>query len=69
MPGRKPTISDDEIIAAIRDHQDPILSTKEVSEQIGIGRDGTLKRLHQLKEEARVDNRMVGDSYAWYITD
>jgi len=61
-PGREPEVSDAEIIAVFEDAEDPVLSTKEVADAVGLGRRGTLDRLNQLAEEGSLERKKIGNS-------
>ena len=67
-PGREPTVSDDEILAVFRDTSDPVLTTREISEEIGIGHRGTFDRLSQLADDGTIKMKKVGETAAvwWY---
>jgi hypothetical protein len=67
-PGRKPTVSDDDILAVFLNSRDPVLTTKEVSERIEIGHRGTYDRLSKLATDGPLKTKKVGDSGAvwWY---
>lgn len=67
-PGREPTVSDEEILDVFRDASDPVLTTSEVSEEIGIGHRGTFDRLDQLEADGKLNMKKVGETAAvwWY---
>jgi len=66
-PGRKPTVSDDEILDVFSKASDPVLTTQEIAEQIGIGRRGTFDRLRKLADEGSVEMKKVGETGAvWW---
>jgi len=67
-PGREPTVSDEEILEVFRDASDPVLTTIEVAEAIGLGRRGTFDRLKQLSNEGEIRMKKVGKTGAvwWY---
>lgn len=66
-PGREPTVSDQEILSAFSEATDPVLTTKEVSEMIGLGRRGTFDRLARLAEEGELEMKKVGETGAvWW---
>jgi len=67
-PGREPTVSDEEILEVFRDASDPVLTTIEVAEAIGLGRRGTFDRLKQLSNEGEIQMKKVGKTGAvwWY---
>lgn len=64
--GRKPTISDAEILQVFKDTSDPVLTTNEVSESIGISHRGTLDRLETLEENGALERKKVGRGYVWW---
>jgi len=61
-PGREPEVSDDEILAVFEDADDPVLSTKEVADAVGLGRRGILDRLNQLAEERSLERKKIENS-------
>ena len=66
-PGRKPTVSDDEIIEVFKQADDPVLTTSEVAEAIDIGRRGAYDRLQSLAGEDRIEMKKVGETGAvWW---
>ena len=68
MAGRKPTVSDEDILQVFLNASDPVLTTSEVADQIGLGRRGTLDRLNQLAENGKIQTKQVGNTGAvwWY---
>lgn len=69
MAGRVPTVSDDEILSVIRSHEDPVVSTAEVAEDLPIGHQGTLNRLGDLRDGGYVHTKLVGNARAWWLTE
>lgn len=69
MGGRKPTISDYEIIEFIQETEDPFVSTKEVADYIGFSKKGARQRLQRLEEEGLVSSKRVGVAPAWWLTE
>lgn len=66
-PGREPTVSNEEILTVFREASDPVLTTSEVAEAIGIGRRGTFDRLKQLSNEGEIQMKKVGETGAvWW---
>ncbi len=66
-PGRKPTVSDEEILEVFQRASDPVLTTKEVAEEIGIGRRGTFDRLRKLTNNGSIEMKKVGETGAvWW---
>lgn len=67
MAGRKPTVSDEDILSVFTNTADPVLTTSEVAEEIGLGRRGTLDRLTNLAEEGLLQTKQVGNAGAvWW---
>lgn len=66
-PGRKPQVSNEEILQVFRDAKDPVLIASEVSEQLPIGRRGVYERLKKLEEEGMLRSKKVGGrSTVWW---
>jgi hypothetical protein len=69
-PGRKPRVSDKEILQVIRDADDPVLSTAEVTESLPIKRSATYKRLASLREEGKLEGKQIGGkNNVWWIPE
>ena len=67
-PGRKPTVDDEEILDVFRKQSDPVLTATEVSEQLPLGRRGTLKRLRDLEDRNILKSKEVGSgSRVWWF--
>lgn len=68
MAGRKPTITDSEILQVFYDHEDPVLTTSEVANEFDITHRGTYSRLVQLEEDGKVKRKKVGERGAvWWV--
>ncbi len=66
-PGRQPTVSDEEILNVFQEASDPVLTTSEIAEEIGLGRRGTFDRLRKLAEEETIQMKKVGATGAvWW---
>lgn len=59
-----PTVSDDEIVAAVRTH-DPA-ATSEVADEIDMTRQGADRRLRKLRDAGRVNSKKIGASLVWF---
>jgi hypothetical protein len=69
-PGRQPRVSDDEIIEVFRRASDPVLTTKEVADEVDIGHRGTFDRLQSLADGGKIRMKKVGESGAvWWVPD
>lgn len=67
--GRKPRVTDQEILKVFREHRDPVLSTAEVADQLPIKRRGTLNRLRRLEEQGEVVSKQIGGrNTVWWLT-
>ena len=67
-PGRKPRVTDDEILQLFRDTSDPVLSTAEVTEQLSIKRSATYKRLSALRDDEQLTGKDIGGrNTIWWI--
>jgi DNA-binding IclR family transcriptional regulator len=67
-PGRKPRVTDDEILQLFRDTDDPVLSTAEVTEQLPVKRSATYKRLSALREDGQLTGKDIGGrNTIWWI--
>ena len=68
--GRKPRVTDDEILDVLRASDDPVLSTAEVTEQLPIKRSATYKRLNALREDGRLIGKEIGGrNTVWWVSD
>jgi biotin operon repressor len=68
-PGRKPRVTDDEILQLFRDTDDPVLSTAEVTEQLSIKRSATYKRLSALHDDGQLTSKDIGGrNTIWWIS-
>lgn len=67
--GRKPTISNEDILEAFQRHTDPVLSTAEVAEEFDFSQAGILSRLRDLEEKGWLESKKIGNSNAWWLTE
>jgi hypothetical protein len=65
VSGRPPAVTDEEIISAIREYDEPVLTTKEVASLIPIEQTGTLERLKTLRSEDKLRGKQVGQYQGW----
>lgn len=56
---------EEEYLDAIRDHSPA--STSEIAEAVGVTRQGADYRLRQLRDEGKVEAKMVGNSLIWMV--
>lgn len=64
--GRGRDVSDEEILRAFEEAKDPVLSTAEVAELIGLKRRNTLNRLKSLEEEDAISGKKMGAGMIWW---
>lgn len=67
--GRKPTISNEEILEVFLNHRDPVLSTAEVAEIVDFSQAGILSRLRSLEKKGWLASKKIGNSNAWWLTE
>jgi hypothetical protein len=58
--GRKPRVTDEDILALFDETTDPVLSTAEIADALPIGRRGVLDRLHNLDDEGKLEHKNIG---------
>lgn len=69
VAGRKPTVSDDEILDIFREHSDPALSTAEVADILEFSKSGARKRLNSLSESGDLRKKRAGESQIWWLPE
>jgi predicted transcriptional regulator len=68
--GRKPTVSDEEILRAVRVHPEPVITAKDIVEQIELTRQGVHNRLEDLVEEGYLKRKEVGSrAVVYWLSD
>lgn len=69
-PGRKPRVSDEELLAVFHDSPDPVLSTREVADELPIGRRATLSRLEALVDDGALRSKSIGGrNTVWWLVE
>ncbi len=69
-PGRRPEITDEEILAVFRSSADPVLTTGEVAAQFEITHRGVRDRLEKLEEQGVLRSKKVGArAIVWWDPD
>lgn len=58
-PGRSEDVSDEEILSVFKATDDPVLSTKEVADAIGLSRRATFDRLNRLDDEGKITHKKI----------
>lgn len=68
MPQGKETVSDQQIITAIEEHDDPVVSSKEVAELFDHTRQWAHRRLNRLSDDGLVEKKESGgQSVVWWV--
>jgi hypothetical protein len=68
--GRKPRVTDADLLDVFRETADPVLSTAEVSDALPIKRRGTLNRLRDLEDAGELDSKQIGGrNTVWWAID
>jgi hypothetical protein len=68
-PGRKPRVTDDDLLGVFRETADPVLSTAEVADALPIKRRGTLNRLRDLEDDGTLDSKQIGGrNTVWWLS-
>jgi predicted ArsR family transcriptional regulator len=62
-------VTDDELIQAIQQVEEPVASASELAEQVGLTRTAVNERLKELLDEDRVEKKDVGRGYVWWVSD
>ena len=66
-PGRKPRVTEEEILQEFRDTNDPVLSTDEVADRLPLERRSVYDRLVSLREDGALTSKQVGGRNIWWI--
>jgi len=70
MPTGEKTVSDEQIIEAVEQHDDPVVSANEVASMFDHTRQWAHSRLNDLFEEDRVCRKNGGPrSVMWWVED
>ena len=66
--GRKPRVSDRDLLDVFRSTADPVLSTAEVADAVPIKRRGVLNRLRDLEDAGELASKQIGGrNTVWWI--
>jgi len=68
--GRSQRLEDDDFLRAIALSPDPVVTAKEIGQQLNYSTDGARDRLEKLEEKGLVQSREVGArAMIWWLTD
>lgn len=59
-PGRRPEVTDNELLGIFRSSSEPVLTTKEVASQFDITHRGVRDRLEALEADGKLKSKKVG---------
>ena len=65
-PGRKPRVTEREILEVFRKADEPVLTAPEVAEALPIGRRALHNRLKHLEEKGQLVSKQAGRSTVWW---
>jgi predicted transcriptional regulator len=66
--GRRPVVTDSKLIQVIKASNDPAVTTKEVAQEVEIGRAGAYERLVKLADNGPVKKKEVGSrAVVWWV--
>ena len=65
--GNRPTLADDVLLASLRETDEPVLTTGEISDTVPFGRTPTAEGLERLAGEGVVERKSVGDDAVWWL--
>jgi predicted transcriptional regulator len=68
-PGPDPSISDEEVLRAIRDLYGPAVGTSEVANRLDVVTQTADKYLRRLHEEGLINTRKIGRVRVWWLSD
>jgi len=68
-PGRKPTVSDVDILRQFMLNRAPFIHPTELTETFDMSRQGVYNRLEKLDEKGLLDSKKTGGSRNYWITD
>lgn len=70
MSGRPPSVSTEEVIRAIALHPEPVVTARDVNEELGLEPDSARERLKSLVEEGYLGSKKAGSSaLVFWLTD
>ncbi|ADB63592.1 hypothetical protein Htur_4828 (plasmid) [Haloterrigena turkmenica DSM 5511] len=68
--GRKPRVTDEEIIDVFQSAETPVLTTTMAADKLPIGKRGLLNRLKSLEEEGLLESMEVGPrGRVWWVPE
>ena len=69
-PGPSTKTTKEDVYSAFDEFQEPVATSKEISELLGVSTQTVLRRLDSLQEEGRVERKDVGSrAVVWWQTE
>jgi predicted ArsR family transcriptional regulator len=62
MTGRPPTVSTKEVVQAIALHPEPVVTARDINEELNLKPDGARERLKRLAESGYLGSKQAGSS-------
>lgn len=70
MPGREPTVSAEKVMQAIALHPEPVVTARDIHEDLDLKPDGARERLKRLVDEGYLEmKRPGGSALVFWMTD
>ncbi|WP_424015635.1 winged helix-turn-helix transcriptional regulator [Halorubrum xinjiangense] len=69
MAGRDEVVDDSEIVDIFESATEPVLTTKEVANEIGFSLTGARKRLAKLESRGIIKKKKAGNSSIWWLEE
>lgn len=66
-PGRKPRVTDEDVLTVFRTASEPVLSTSEVAAALPIQRRATHNRLQALVDSGPLAHKQIGKSAVYWL--
>lgn len=67
--GRKPVVTDEQILRLFLESEDPVLAAPELADELPISKTGVYKRLRDFDERGLLDSKKIARGKAWWITE
>lgn len=69
-PGPDPEVTDQEILAVMRQRSEPFVTAPDVAQAVGLSRQRARLRLERLKDEGKIERAKVGgNAVVYWIPD
>lgn len=66
--GPEPVVTKDELLDAIERHDNPFVTSKDMSSVLGVERQTAWKHLQQLHEDTQLEKKKIGSSAViWWV--